>query len=159
MIGAMSEPIAPLAGGCRCDAVRIEVRATPLLTMACHCRGCQRMSSSAYSLSVAIPADGFAVTRGEPVVGGLKGGTKHMFCPSCMTWMFTRPEGMDIFVNLRPTMLDDATWFAPFIETYTSTRLPFAQTGAVHGFDTFPPFEDYERLTRDYAARGAKPPR
>lgn len=155
----MIDTIATLGGGCRCDAVRIEVRAMPLLTMACHCRGCQRMSSSAYSLSAAIPTEGFAVTRGEPVVGGLRGGTQHMFCPSCLTWMFTRPEGMDSFVNLRPTMLDDASWFAPFIETFTSTRMSFARTGAAHSFDTFPPFEDYARLTGDYAARGARPPR
>ena len=36
-----------------------------------------------------------------------------------MSWMFTRPEGMDWFVNLRPTMLDDPSWFEPLIETCT----------------------------------------
>jgi hypothetical protein len=154
----MSVPISPREGGCRCGAVRLVVRVMPLLTMACHCRGCQRMSSSAYSLSTAILSAGFAVTKGEPVVGGLKGASQHLFCPECSTWMFTRPEGIDLFVNLRPTMLDDATWFAPFVETYTSTRLPFAVTGAAHAFETFPPFDEYERLTKDYAARGAKPP-
>ncbi|MEJ7733616.1 MAG: GFA family protein [Polyangiaceae bacterium] len=153
----MSESLSAREGGCRCGAVRLAVRAMPLLTMACHCRGCQRMSSSAYSLSAAIPTDGFVVLQGDPVVGGLKGASRHMFCPECMTWMFTRPEGMDWFVNLRPTLLDDASWFAPFLETYTSTRLAFAVTGAVHAFETFPPFEQYESLTRDYAARGSKP--
>ena len=117
------------------------------------------MSSSAYSLTTAIPSDGFAVTSGAPVVGGLKGATQHFFCPECSTWMFTRPEGMDWFLNLRPTMLDDASWYAPFVETYTSTRLPFATTGAVHAFETFPPMDAYMKLTEDYLARGAKPPR
>jgi hypothetical protein len=37
----------------------------PLLTMACHCTGCQRMSASAFSLSVAVPSAGFAVKTGE----------------------------------------------------------------------------------------------
>jgi hypothetical protein len=30
-----------------------------------------------------------------------------------MSWMFTTPEGLDAFVTLRPTMLDDPSWFQP----------------------------------------------
>ena len=56
------------------------------------------MSASAYSLSAAIPAEGFEVVQGEPVVGGLRGATRHYFCPHCMSWMFTRPEGVDWIV-------------------------------------------------------------
>jgi hypothetical protein len=85
----------PWAGGCRCGRVRIAVSAPPLLAAACHCNGCQRMSASAYSLSLAIPVEGFVVTQGEPVVGGLQGATRHFFCPFCKSWMFTRPEGLD----------------------------------------------------------------
>jgi hypothetical protein len=144
----------PAEGGCRCGRVRLRITAQPLLTMACHCRGCQRMSASAYSLSAAIPSDGFEVTQGETVIGGLHGASRHFFCGHCLTWMFTRPEGIDVFVNLRPTMLDDATWFAPFVETFTEARLPFAQTGAVHAFERFPAMEEYEPLTKAYAALG-----
>lgn len=72
-----------------------------------------------------------------------------------MTWMFTRPAGMDFFVNVRPTMLDDTGWFRPFIETYTSEKLAFAATGAVHSYEKFPPMEDYETLVAAYAARVA----
>jgi hypothetical protein len=79
---------------------------------------------SAFSLSVAIPTPGFAVTQGEPVIGGPHGGTRHYFCPHCMSWMYTRPEGMDQFVNVRPTMLDQPRWFSPFIETFTNEKLP-----------------------------------
>ncbi len=146
----------PREGGCRCGQVRIRVEAPPLLTMACHCVGCQRMSSSAFSLSAAIPREGFHVIRGEPVIGGLHGATRHHFCGFCMTWMFTRPENIDTFVNLRPTLLDDPSGFAtPFIETYTSTKLPWASTSALHAFETFPPFEAYEGLVRDFAGRSA----
>jgi hypothetical protein len=111
------------------------------------------MSASAYSLSAAVPTDGFAVSKGEPVVGGLRGATRHYFCAYCMTWMFTRPEGFDQFVNLRPTMLDDASWFVPFIETMTSEKLPWAATPAVHSFEKFPPIDAYLRLTEEFAQR------
>ncbi|MCB1464806.1 MAG: GFA family protein [Nitratireductor sp.] len=141
----------PWEGGCRCGEVRFRVSAPPLLTAACHCTGCQRMSSSAYSLSAAIPSDGFEVTQGEPVLGGLKGSTRHYFCPNCMSWMFTRAEGMDWFVNLRPTMLDDPSWFTPFIETYTSEKLPWAATPAVHSYEKFPSFEAFQTIGREFA--------
>src|SRR5690606_35371104 len=48
-------------------------------TGACHCAGCQRMTASAFSLSAAIPTDGFEVTKGESVKGGLHGDeTRHV---------------------------------------------------------------------------------
>jgi hypothetical protein len=46
-------------GGCRCGQVRIKVSSAPFLTMACHCTGCQRMTARAFSLSAAIPSQGF----------------------------------------------------------------------------------------------------
>lgn len=153
----MTELALPQDGGCRCGQVRLRVSAPPLLTMACHCRGCQLMTASAYSLSAAIPAEGFSVTKGDPVIGGLHGPTRHFFCAHCMTWMFTRPEGMDWFVNLRPTMLDEPGFSKPFIETWTSERLPWATTPAVHSFDTLPAFEAYAGLTEAYAKQAGSP--
>jgi hypothetical protein len=149
----------PWEGGCRCGRVRLKIGAPPLLTMACHCTGCQRMTASAFSLSVAIPSEGFSVTQGEPAIGGLHGPSRHYFCPYCMSWMFTRPEGLDQFVNVRSTMLDDPTWAAPFIETYTREKLPWANTSAVRSFEKFPAYEEYAGLIAEYARQGARPAR
>jgi hypothetical protein len=109
------------------------------------------MSSSAFSLSAAIPSAAFAVTAGEPVIGGLHGASRHYFCSWCMSWMFTRPEGMDFFVNVRPTMLDDVSWYSPFIETWTSEKLPWATTPAPHKYEGLPPMDAYEDLIAAYA--------
>jgi hypothetical protein len=143
----------PWEGGCRCAQVRFRISAAPLFTSACHCRGCQRMSASAYSLSVAIPNAGFMVTRGEPVIGGLHGALRHYFCPHCLGWMFTRPDALDWFVNVRATLVDDASWFTPFIETCTAEMLPWAKTPAVHSFKSFPAYEELSQLIKDYAER------
>ena len=56
-------------------------------------------------------------------------------------WMF----------NLRPTMLDDTSGIAPFIETWTSEKLPFAEVGAVHSFEQYPPMEAVQDLMAEYA--------
>jgi hypothetical protein len=148
----MSDEFAPVEGECRCGRVRLRVAAAPIITMACHCTGCQRMSSSAFSLSAAFPADAFSVTQGEPVIGGLHGEIRHFFCGHCMSWLFTRVPGMDWFVNVRVTMLEDPSPFPPYIETYTSEKLPWATTPAVRSFEQIPPLEEYEGLARDYAA-------
>jgi hypothetical protein len=147
----------PWEGGCRCGKVRVRVTAPPLLTMACHCTGCQRMSASAFSLSIAIPTPGFAVKEGEPVIGGLHGDARHFFCSWCKSWMFTRMEGLDDFVNLRVPVLDDRSWVVPFVETCTAEKFAWAETGAVHSFPKFPAMEDFPRLIEDFAARGMRP--
>lgn len=84
------------------------------------------------------------------MIGGLHGTTRHFFCPYCMSWMFTRPDGFD-FVNVRATMLDDPSGFSPFIETYTSEKLPWATTPAPHKFAKFPALEQYKGLIEKYA--------
>jgi hypothetical protein len=144
----------PCEGGCRCERLRFKISAPPLLTMACHCRGCQKMTASAFSLSVAIPTQGFAIIKGEPIVGGMHGAAHHLFCPHCFSWAFTRMEGMDAFVNVRATLLDDAAWYAPFIETQTLEKLPWATVPARHSFERFPAFEAFPALIEEYAARG-----
>lgn len=130
----------PATGGCRCGALRFQVTKHPINTMVCHCTGCQKMSGSAFSSTAMIPADGFEVIAGTPVVGGLKGPEiHHQHCPECLSWVFTTFGPERPFVNLRAVMLDDAAWFRPYAESYTSEMLPWAQTGAPHSFAQFPP--------------------
>ncbi len=138
-------------GLCRCGEVRFVAQGAPLITMACHCRGCQRMASSAFSLSSLYDADRFAVTRGEPVLGGLKGATRHYFCPSCMTWLFTRPDGMDAFVNVRSTMFEEPARHRPFVDTYLQEALPGIETGAIQRFDGLPGEDQFGPLMGSYA--------
>jgi hypothetical protein len=73
-----------------------------------------------------------------------------------MSWMFTRPEGMDWFVNLRATMLDDPSWFSPFIETWTSERLPWATTPAVRSYAKLPALDEYDGLLKEYAEQAPR---
>ncbi len=143
----------PRQGGCRCGQVRFTLSGPPLISMACHCTGCQRMTGSAFSLSVGFAEDGFEVTRGEPVIGGLHGATRHYFCPRCMSWMFTRPQGVEGFVNVRTTLLDNSEGLEPFVETMTREKLAWALTPAAERFEGMPAMADFGRLLRAYAER------
>lgn len=111
------------------------------------------MTGGPCSLSALVPADAFEVTRGDPVVGGLKGPeVDHMFCPECMSWVFTRV--MDgAFVNVRSVMFDDPSGTAPFVEVYLCEKLPWVATSAPHRFERFPEPDAYPALMAEYAAQ------
>ncbi len=139
----------PIEGACMCGQVRLRVSARPVITGACHCRGCQRLSASAFSLTAIIPADGVEV-MGETAIGALHGESKYEYCPRCLNWLLTRPAGMP-FVNMRPTMFDVPAWSTPFMETCVAEKLPWANTSAKHSYPGYPPESDYGRLMQEYA--------
>jgi hypothetical protein len=62
-----------------------------------------------------------------------------------------------VLANVRPTMLDHHAWFRPYIESYTSEKLAWAVTGAVHSFEGFADPSRYPALIAEYASRGARP--
>jgi len=144
-------PQFPVDGGCRCASLRFRLSAAPWMETVCHCRGCQRMTASAYSTTVTMPEDGFALIAGETVIGGLHGEeADHHHCDWCKSWVFTRPRASLGWVNVRATMLDDASWFAPWAEMQTAEMLPWAKTGAGRSFARFPAAEEYAELVRAY---------
>jgi hypothetical protein len=108
------------------------------------------MTASAFSLSVSIPSEGFQVIQGETELGGLHGEARHHFCGWCKSWLFTRMPGLDWFVNVRTTMLDQPAAFAPFVETFTAEKLPWAQTPAKHSYAGLPELDAYEGLIQEY---------
>jgi hypothetical protein len=109
------------------------------------------MTGSAFSLSTLYPSSGFTVTQGEPVIGGLHGATRHFFCAYCMSWLFTRPDGMQEFVNVRASMMDDIKSYSPFIETCTDEKMLWATTSAIHSFSRFPSQKDFPYLLAEFA--------
>lgn len=115
------------------------------------------MTASAFSLSILLPAAGLEIVAGEPVIGGIHGPDRHFHCDHCKSWLFTRPSGMDAFVNVRATMLDDARWYAPFVETSTDDALPWAKTGATHSFPNIPPPEVWGPIVEAFATSARRP--
>lgn len=148
----MSPMPLPLEGGCRCGQVRFRVTAKPMITMACHCKGCQRMTASAFSASAAIPTAAFELIKGEPVMGGLhRPEQRHHHCPHCLAWVYTKSDGLEFFVNVRASMFDDTSWFAPYVDIYTSEKMPWVSTSAPHAYPEYPGMETFPKLIEDYA--------
>ncbi|MBK9672934.1 MAG: GFA family protein [Bacteroidetes bacterium] len=150
----------PWNASCLCGQVTMRVVAAPVISMACHCTGCQKLTSGAYSLTLMLPTAGFFV-EGETQIGALhRDDSKHHYCPNCLRAGSTRRARTSThvgFLNFRPTMLEDASWVVPFIESQTAEKLPGAVTGAKHSFERWPSPADYGRLMQEYAQEGARP--
>ncbi len=101
-----------------------------------------------------VPAEGFSVT-GDIVTGGLRTERReHNFCPECLNFVFTRIKGADTRVNLRASVLNDLTWFEPFVELMTEEKLPWSYVPAAHSFARFPEtIQELEALMADYSKR------
>jgi len=137
----------------------MRITAPPAMAMACHCKGCQKLTSGAYSLTLMLPIAGFEV-EGETQLGALhRAESQHHYCTRCLSWLYTTSPGLEQmgFLNFRPTMLEDASWAVPFIESQTAEKLPGAATGARYSFKAWPPPSEYGRLMQEYAAEGARP--
>lgn len=139
-------------GSCRCGAFRFAIEGDPIATFACHCRGCQKLTSGPYSLTAMIPADRFHVLAGESELGGLHGEHRQHYCPRCKTWLYTRPHGMEGVVNLRAVLLDDADAFPPYADVNLAEALPGVVSGAEAGFAGAPPEAELDAVIAANAA-------
>lgn len=138
-------------GECRCGRVKMALTAEPLLTFQCHCEGCQKMMASAYSLTAKVPAEGFRVLKGEPVLGGLQTRIAHYYCPHCKSCLYSKLPGQEDVVNVRMTLFEGLKSYPPFIEVFLSEKLPWVQPSAPRQFEHAPTPEEMPKLVSAYA--------
>ena len=48
-------------------------------------------------------------------------------------------------------MFDDTSWFEPFVETWTKTKLAWVSTPAVRSFEEFPAMDEWPALAAEFA--------
>ncbi len=77
-----------IEGGCRCGAIRYEAEGQHAHHALCHCRDCQMASGAPVLAWLAMPADGFRVTKGEPTRYTAPSGSMRAFCGTCGTPLF-----------------------------------------------------------------------
>lgn len=95
--------------------------------------------------------------EGETALGGKHGPNQQHYCAHCKGWLYTTGEGLEGFVNFRPTMLEDPSWVSPFVEVMVTARLPGVVTGARRSYDGFPPPEHFSELMEAFAREGTRP--
>jgi hypothetical protein len=100
-----------LAGGCQCGAVPYEITGQPVSLYVCHCRACQKQSSSAFGISVIVKHSDFRVTRGEVEVWSRaadSGGTLACaFCPACGSLIWHEAVGATETISVKGGSMDE----------------------------------------------------
>lgn len=114
---------APYTGGCQCGQIRYEIRAEPLTLYACHCKECQKQSSSAFGMSMPIPSEALMILQGQPKqwkrIAESGSEVSCWFCEVCGTRLFHAPARNPKIVNIKPGTLDDTSWLKPVGNLWT----------------------------------------
>src|SRR5690348_810556 len=86
----------PREGGCLCGAVRYRLTAVPIVTYTCHCTACQRITGSAFSAAMILPAEAVrfndAETIGVARIAESGREVRRWVCAACLSWLCNGPK-------------------------------------------------------------------
>ena len=133
----------PLTGGCACGAIHYETTAEPVVMFHCHCRDCQRASGGPFTSFVIVPAEAFRFSQGSVRFHDSpshRGGKTHRgFCADCGSPILAKTDANPDIVAIRTASLDDASWFNPQMDVWTSDAHPWDQMNpALPKFEKYP---------------------
>ncbi len=134
-----------IVGGCLCGSVRYESEAEPVLTVVCHCRNCQKQTSSAFSVNVGLPkgslrTEGQALAAFEDVVGESGLPVIRRFCPKCGSAVMNELAATPELEWLKAGTLDDPSWLRPQMNIWCDSAQPWVSIDdAVSAYEKNPP--------------------
>ena len=110
-------------GGCQCGAVRYRLLRAPVALYACHCRDCQKQSSSAFGMSMWVEPDAIEFHGTAPRIYRTRGGSGHpkhcAFCGECGTRLYHTGGGGREILSVKAGSLDDTSDLAPTCHIWT----------------------------------------
>jgi hypothetical protein len=116
-------------GGCQCGQVRYEIHAKPLTLYLCHCKECQKQSSSAFGMSLTVPRDAVRIVQGQPKTWTRKADSGRevtcAFCDNCGTRLFHERAYNPDTINVKAGTLDDTSRLHPVGNLWTSSAQPW----------------------------------
>ncbi len=147
---------APYAGGCQCGQIRYEIRAEPLTLYACHCKECQKQSSSAFGMSMSVARDAVILLKGQPKewkrVSESRREVSCLFCGECGTRLFHNPTRDPKITNLKPGTLDDTSGLSPVANLWTRSSQGWVVLSEhLLNYETQP--SDYHQLFEQFQAQ------
>jgi len=120
-----------VTGQCHCGAIRYEAEVDPARVNACHCTDCQRLSGSAYRVSVGAPKETFRLLSGSPrvYIKTAESGKKraHAFCPDCGSPIYSGAVVDPVMYSLRVGALDQRPHLPPTKQIWCRSSLAWAQ--------------------------------
>jgi len=147
----------PPEGGCLCGALRYRIaEGAELCVYCCHCRDCQRLSSSPFAVSMVLPVAAFALLRGEPARIQRRSDSGRMidghFCATCGTRLYDRFADFPGIMVLKAGTLDETRGLRPVAQFWTSRKQDWVALPADQLLDPRQP-EGFDAVIALYQAR------
>ena len=133
-IKTREEEMTKRTGACACGAVRYEVAGDPLLMHNCHCKGCQRLTGSAFKMGSYWPEDSVKIVSGSMTEYSRKADSGRtvtsQFCKICGTTVVTIAEAQPGRIGLAVGTFDDTTWITKPNNIYCTFKQEWHQLPA-----------------------------
>ncbi|MGK0171547.1 MAG: hypothetical protein ACI9W2_003277 [Gammaproteobacteria bacterium] len=128
----------PITGSCQCADVTYSANEAPVLTLACHCKDCQKLSATAYSVTVLFREEAFSIEGELRAYESFADSGKRKigyFCPRCGSRIYNLDPDAPKLVRLKPGTLDNTEIPEPQAHVWTSRKQPWVKIPA--GTPTF----------------------
>lgn len=121
----MTEIQYPVKGACQCGGVSYELLKPPAMVVACHCKECQKLSTSAFSITAMINADDIRFS-GEMRDWQRKADSGNVsaakFCPTCGNRIYHYNPADPQKLKLKPSNLSDTRLIQPTAHIWVSEK-------------------------------------
>jgi hypothetical protein len=122
-------------GSCHCRSIQYEAVVDPEWTAICHCTDCQKLTGSAYRVTVRAVEGSFGLICGEPSVyvkvGDAGSRRAQAFCPNCGSPLYTYDADHPEVYGLRVGCIEERQALTPRRQKWCRSALPW--TGNLAG--------------------------
>ncbi|MCC4275033.1 GFA family protein [Marinomonas communis] len=115
----------PISGACQCGGVTYKLLAPPKLIAACHCKECQKLSTSAFSITAMVDLKDLEISGELQEWRRLadSGNTSvAKFCPTCGNRIYHFDPNKPNDIKLKPSTLEDTSILQPSVHIWVSEK-------------------------------------
>jgi len=131
-------------GNCHCGRIALEAEIDPSEVGICHCTDCQRLTGTAFRVSVGVKAENFRILRGSPqeYIKTADSGARRVqgFCGDCGTPIFATSADDRTAYGLRVGCLTQRAALTPTKQIWRCSALPWVP--AMETLETWDAEED-----------------
>jgi hypothetical protein len=119
-------------GSCHCGHIRYEATVDPERATICHCTDCQKLTGTAYRVSVPAEEGSFRLLTGHPSVyvklGDSGARRAQAFCPNCGSPLYTYDADTPKIYGLRVGCIDERAALVPRKQKWCRSALAWTES-------------------------------
>ncbi len=117
-----------IVGGCLCGNIRYTCEAEPMMMAICHCKNCQKQTSTSFSILVAVPKGSLNI-EGELSAYNDQGSSGQAvirkFCGKCGSPILSDVAALPTMDFLKAGTLNDTSWLKPEVQLWCDSAQPW----------------------------------